>query len=201
MSIAYDEQSRVFSLSTANALYQMKVDGVGVLLHLYYGRQTGADMSYLLHSTDRGFSGNPYEMRSARDYSLDLLPQEYSGSGVGDYRLSALQTIADDGSRSVDLRYRSHRILRGVRRPEGLPGVRAGDSEESLEITLSDDVLGLTATLVYGVFESEDVIARSVLLRNEGARCCTSTAATAWSASRSGSPCPTAWRHSARGAA
>ena len=81
MNILYDEQTGVFSLTTANTLYQMKADSNGVLLHLFYGEKTASDMSYLIRYTDRGFSGNPYECAENRGYSLDTLPQEYSGNG------------------------------------------------------------------------------------------------------------------------
>ena len=66
MSIVYNEEQRIFSLTTAHHLYQMQVAEGGVLLHLYYGPITGADMSYLVRMADRGFSGNPYEQRSNR---------------------------------------------------------------------------------------------------------------------------------------
>ena len=78
MSILHNEQTGIFSLETAHSLYQMKADATGVLLHLYYGGKTGGDMDYLIRYTDRGFSGNPYELSSNRGYSLDTLPQEYS---------------------------------------------------------------------------------------------------------------------------
>ena len=105
MSIQFCEQTGVFSLETAHTLYQLKADANGVLLHLYFGKKVDGDMDYLIQYTDRGYSGNPYEMRHNRTYSLDTLPQEYSGSGVGDYRLPAVESVSENGSRSVDLRY------------------------------------------------------------------------------------------------
>ena len=75
MSILHNEQTGIFSLETAHSLYQMKADATGVLLHLYYGGRTSGDMDYLIRYTDRGFSGNPYELSSNRGYSLDTLPQ------------------------------------------------------------------------------------------------------------------------------
>ena len=169
MGIVYEEGTRVFSLETVHSLYQMQVGEGGVLLQLYYGHRTRADMRYLLRCADRGFSGNPYAQRDNRAWSLDTLPQAYSGSGVGDYRVSALQLRCENGSRSVDLRYRSHRIFHGKRRPEGLPYVRADGETTTLEITLSDPVIGLTAELQWSVYEDVDVITRSVRLINGGA--------------------------------
>ena len=77
----------------------MKADEWGTLLHTYYGEKTDhSDMSYLITAMDRGFSGNPYETGcSDRTYSRDLLPQEYSCFGTGDYRISALAVENADG--------------------------------------------------------------------------------------------------------
>ena len=85
MSISFNEETRIFSLETAHQLYQMQIAEGGVLLHLYYGAKTCGDMSYLIRMAGRGFSGNPYEQRMNRGFSLDTLPQEYASSGVGDY--------------------------------------------------------------------------------------------------------------------
>ena len=168
MGIHFNADTGVFSLETARSLYQMKLAEGGVLLHLYYGRRTGADMSYLLRTADRGFSGNPYEQRFNRGFSLDGLPQEYSGSGVGDYRLSAVQAVQQNGSRSVDLRYQGHRVLPVKRDPEGLPHVRGDAGTQTLEIALADAATGLTALLYYTVFPETDVIVRAVRLENRG---------------------------------
>ncbi len=66
MSIQYYEKTGIFSLKTAATLYQMKADATGVLLHLYYGKKADGDMDYLIRYTDRGFSGNPYELSGNR---------------------------------------------------------------------------------------------------------------------------------------
>ncbi len=137
-----------------------------MLLHLYYGHRLEGETEYRIRYTDRGFSGNPYEMRSNRGYSLDTLPQEYSGSGSGDYRPSAVQVLGENGSRTVDLRYAGHRIFRGREVPQGLPYVRGNEETETLEITLQDPAAGLEVRLMYTVFPSCDVIVRSAHLTN-----------------------------------
>lgn len=167
MSIKYDETARLFHLKTKSSSYQMKVDDMGLLLHLYYGEAVTGDMSYLIRYADRGFSGNPYKQRKIRGYSLDILPQEYAGSGVGDYRLPAIQVLAENGSRSVDLTYEGFKIFRGRDTLTDLPYVRGSGQEETLEITLSDPVIGLRVLLYYIVFEEEDVIVRSAKIVNQ----------------------------------
>lgn len=168
MNILYDEQTGVFSLTTANTLYQMKADSNGVLLHLFYGEKTASDMSYLIRYTDRGFSGNPYECAENRGYSLDTLPQEYSGNGVGDHRLSSAQVVSENGSRSVDLRFADYQISKGREALHGLPYVREHAETETLRITLRDSAIGLEVELLYHVFPAQDVIVRSTRLINNG---------------------------------
>ena len=68
MSIIFDDQKLTFTLHTINSTYQMQVDPYGFLLHLYYGRKTDGCMDYLLTYSDRGFSGNPYDVGSNRMY-------------------------------------------------------------------------------------------------------------------------------------
>jgi len=166
--IAYNVERRVFSLSTAHDLYQMQVADGGILLHLYYGPETHADMGYLVRTADRGFSGNPYERRGNRGFSMDTLPMEYGCSGTGDYRTPAIRVVSGNGSRSVDLRYAEHRILPGQEAPAGLPCPRADADTETLVITMRDAVIGLTAELCYTVYPAKDVITRCVRLINGG---------------------------------
>ena len=168
MSIAFCAENQVFSLTTAHHLYQMKLAEGGFLLHLYYGLKTDTDMSYRIHCTDRGFSGNPYEQRLNRGFSTDTLPQEYPCAGVGDYRAPALRVLSENGSRSVDLRYVCHAISQGRMSIPGLPFARTDGDTETLTVTLRDEVIGLEADLLYHVFPQKDMITRSVRLRNTG---------------------------------
>lgn len=168
MSIRIEEQDRLFSLETAHTLYQMKADETGVLLHTWYGSRTGTDMSYRIRTANRGFCGNPFEMQDRLDYSLDTLPQEYAGNGVGDFRPAAVQAEGPDGSLSVDWRYAGYRLLKGKEKPEGLPGLRGNAETEGLEIILEDKVNGLAAHLIYWLFEQHDVIVRSARIENRG---------------------------------
>ena len=158
-----------FNLVTKNTLYQMKVDRFGVLNHLWYGEKTDCCMDYLLDYPDAGFSGNIYEAENERTYSLNTLPQEYSTSGVGDFRISAISVTHEDGSNALDLRVREYQIKKGKYEIPGLPAVYAKEDEaETLEITLKDTATEAEVILKYGVFEKEDVITRSVVVKNSG---------------------------------
>ena len=168
MGIIYCEKDRTFTLQTKNTTYQMQVDRYGFLLHLYYGKKTDGCMDYLLTYYDRGFSGNPYDAGENRTYSMDALPQEFPCYGNGDFRSTAFAVENADGSMSCDLRYKSHTIFDGKYNLQGLPAVYASEEEsQTLEILMEDPVTGVKVVLLYGVLPAQDIITRSVCVKNE----------------------------------
>ena len=169
MAICFQEKKHIFTLQTAHSTYQMKVDDFGFLVHLYYGGKTAGDMDYLLTYYDRGFSGNPSEVKNDRTYSMDALPQEYPALGMGDYRSSALIIHNVDGTDCCNLRYVSHEIKKGKYHLKGLPAVYAKEEEaDTLKILLEDAVSKVQVVLLYGVLEKEDIITRSAKIINQG---------------------------------
>ena len=104
MAIIYNPNKKIFTLHTAHTTYQMQVDPLGYLLHLYYGEKTNSSMDYVLTYADRGFSGNPYEAGTDKTFSLDTLPQEYTAYGNGDYRINGLETEQADRSDTANLK-------------------------------------------------------------------------------------------------
>ena len=166
--ITHDSQNRIFTLQTRNTTYQMKADANGVLLHTYYGPKIqGGDLSRLIRYADRGFSPNPDEVGNDRTYSLDTLPQEYSGSGAGDFRLPSLELELPDGSHVADLRYVSAQVRRGKYALEGLPAF-FGAEADTLAVTLEDATAHIQVELLYGVYEEQDLITRAVRVANCG---------------------------------
>ena len=126
-------------------------------------------MDYLLNYGDRGFSGNPNSAGNDRTYSLDALPQEYPSLGTGDFRNYALNIENADGSQCCNPVYITHEIAAGKYTLKGLPFVRAEENEaETLKIILEDPVTKVELHLLYGVLEKEDIITRSVIIKNAG---------------------------------
>ncbi|WP_289302188.1 glycoside hydrolase family 36 N-terminal domain-containing protein, partial [Sporofaciens musculi] len=121
--IVLDQKNRIFTLHTQNTTYQMKADQYNVLLHTYYGsRIDGFDLSALIQYGDRSFTPNPSEAGTNRNYSLDVMPQEYSTCGVGDFRLPSIELELANGSHTADMRYEGFRLEKGKYAMEGLPG-------------------------------------------------------------------------------
>lgn len=162
-------QDNVFTLQTKNSTYQMKADSKGILLHTYYGKKTDAsDYSYLVSMADRGFSGNIYEAREDRTYSLDFLPQEFPVCGSGDYRVDCLHADLGQGVSDCLMFFDSYQVSKGKYALEGLPAMFAREEEEAdtLEIVLKDSQEELYLHLWYGVFESYDIITRAAVIEN-----------------------------------
>ena len=170
MSVLFEPERRIFTLLTDHSAYQMQIGPEGYLLHTYYGRACAEDFRYLHLERDCGFSPNPYALSASRGFSLDTMPQEYSGSNGADFRLPCILSDNDDGVLGVDLRYVRHEIRKGAYTLEGLPTAFAGDGEEAetLSIVLADAATGLETELKYGVFPHRDVITRAVRIRNGG---------------------------------
>lgn len=116
-----------------------------------------------------GFSGNIYAAGNDRTYSLDTLPLEYAGAGVGDFRVPAVAAVHADGSSALDLRYYSHTVKPGKYGIEGLPAVYAAEDEaETLEVVLRDTASAVEVTLLYAVLPALDLVTRCARIRNLG---------------------------------
>ncbi|MDO4523230.1 MAG: alpha-galactosidase [Eubacteriales bacterium] len=169
MAIYIDQEKKLFTLQTRNSTYQMKVDEKGVLLHTYYGEKADeSDFSYLIGPFDRGFSGQPGDACGDRTYSMDYYPLEYPVLGNGDFRVKALLAGPKDGPAALDLRYASYELWDGKYDLTGLPALFAGEDTcvQTLEITLKDLYREVYVTLLYGVFEEQDVITRAARITN-----------------------------------
>lgn len=169
MAIRFEQNSNIFSLDTANTTYQMKVDQFGVLQHLYYGAKIYGDAEYTVLYLDRGAGGTIYDSKGNATYTLDSLPREYPGIGVGDFRSSAVIVQNADSTESCDLRYVSHEIRAGKYALNGLPAVHASEEEaQTLSILLEDPLTKVQVELLYGVLEENDIITRSAKIVNGG---------------------------------
>ena len=171
MAIKVSENGRLFTLQTKDSSYQMFADDKNVLLHLYYGEKIGEEnLSGLIFCTDMGFAGNPEEAGINRKYSLDALPQEIPGSGVGDFRDDMIEIRHADGSFAADFRFDSFEILDYSYAIPGMPALYDTEEEkgETLVITMTEKASDIVLKLFYGVFEKENVITRAARLENHG---------------------------------
>ncbi len=163
MSITFEKNSRVFHIFSKSTQYTMYIDRSERLCHAYFGRKVRN------LRTDR--IEKEFEIAYGQNLLLDIVPQEYPAYGNTDFREPAYRVQLENGSTVSDLRYLSHRIIKGKPKLQGLPSTYVEEDSEAqtLEIDLYDGTAKLKVTLVYTAFENFDAIARSVRFENEGA--------------------------------
>ncbi|RKP53832.1 alpha-galactosidase [Cohnella endophytica] len=170
MKIRFDENQKLFHLSTPNTSYVIKLTRGLYPTHIYWGRKLRSyrweEREHSLIPT--GFSPTPF--KDDPHFSFDTLPQEYPGYGTGDYRHPAYQAEMANGTTATELIYEKHRIYSGKSRLEGLPSTYTENDDEArtLELELRDTASGLRVVLSYTVFRDHDAIARSARLINVG---------------------------------
>lgn len=171
MSIRYDEANRIFELDTRNTSYRIGIaDEEGFVGHIYYGQKIRPQKcDQFLRTCEAPFV--PSKNNRERCSFMDTFPTEYSGNGIGDYRESCIAVKTENGSRTVDLKFVDYDIVNGKPGISGLPASFAGEEEvQTLVVHMMDGGCGIDVDLIYSVFEDEDVITRSVSVKNAGDR-------------------------------
>ncbi len=174
MTITYDSKHQVFHLKNDKISYVFGILRNGHLGHFYYGQTLHVNPECELtqdmfrQDENRGLTNYVYE--GDMTFSLNLQRLEYPCFGTTDYRTPAVDIVSQTGSSVVDFAYKTHRILSGKKKLDGLPATRASEVDAlTLEIDLYDNVLEATLTLSYTVFAELPVIARHAKLTNHGA--------------------------------
>ncbi|MCL1800109.1 MAG: alpha-galactosidase [Promicromonosporaceae bacterium] len=163
-----ESTGKQFYLQTADSSYWFRVTKFGHLEHVYYGPALPVqDMEPLaLKRTAQWGSTVAYDQDDL-NYSLDIVPLEWSGTGYGDYRFAPAELVMPDGSYSQDFTYVRHVVTPGYHPMKTLPSAYGTNGEcDTLTITLRDNATRVELDLIYTVFEQVNVIARRVVLRN-----------------------------------
>jgi Alpha-galactosidase len=167
MSIHFDERERTFHLSNGYFSYIMKVLGGGQLSLLHFGAALDPEVEY----------GRlwPYPTADFSQGEGDAVRLECPSVGSGDWRQSGIEVEHSDGTRTLAPAYASHRIIQGKEALIGLPSTYVEDSgeAESLEIKLVDACSDIEIYLYYTIFRDYPAIARSMRVRNGGAKSAT----------------------------
>ena len=164
MSIRFIKERGRFLLNTKKTTYAFEIMNGRYLRHLYYGRKTDK----IEASEPQVISFSPYIHGFGASSSPDVVPNEISFYGSGDFRATALRIRGEDGTGVTDFVYDSYRIFNGRRNIEGLTFARADERTRTLEITMVDSVSGCKLLLYYTVFENYDIISRYMVIENNG---------------------------------
>ena len=172
MSISIAPDGKLFKLDTQNSSYVFKVDESNYLLHLYYCKYI-SDFS-ACHELDFRYSGasfSPSREGISGDLSRNLVMQELTTNEIGDFRTSGIAVRTADGLNCTDPQFVAARTFQGKLAVKELPMCRInGDPDvETLEITLCDPFSKVEFILYYTIFPAQDVIVRSMAVRNGNA--------------------------------
>ncbi len=151
-----------FKMDTANTTYSFKITEYDYVMHCHYGKKiTDVDLEYVYPKNNGSYITASYEDKKMF-YRPNDMPQEYSGYGVSDFRITALRVKHGNGSRAADLRYFSHQIIEGAESPPNMPHAFASSGEEvkTLKLILKDKAAELYVNIYYTVYEKTDVITR-----------------------------------------
>ena len=163
--IAYDLQSKTFLLSGKTYSYCMYINRAGLLQHLYWGKKIGAaDAAFLVAAHGLPASPDPNDLN--RDMATDGMPQELGSFGRGDFRPATVIVRRNDGAAMSRFRYVSHKIVKGALHLQGMPCARKAD--ETLVITLKDELSDIEIDLHYAVSEDSDILVWNTAVRNAG---------------------------------
>lgn len=162
--IGFNEKDKTFYLEGKAYSYIFRINEEGYLEHLYFGKRISQkNLDYLFDGIINDFSPSYLAEKNA---CLNVIPQEYSIYGRGDYRVPSVLIRLPDGSRITDFRYLTHKILPTKPAISVMPSLRG---EETLVITLADALNHLELDLYYTVYTDISVVARRSVLRNKGA--------------------------------
>ena len=163
--IYYHDTTKCFLLNGKNYSYCMYINRAGLLQHLYWGIKIGAeDAAFLVAAHGLPASPNPDDYN--KDMATDGMPSECGSFGRGDFRPATVIVRQNDGAAMSRFMYVSHKIVKGALHLQGMPCARKAD--ETLVITLKDELSDIEIDLHYAVSEDSDILVRNTEVRNAG---------------------------------
>lgn len=161
-------KNNIFHLDTQNTSYIFQITKFGHLQSIYFGKKISQldDYSALIEKNSIGYGCSVMYSQEDPLYCLDHIAQEYTTTGKGDFRTSAIEIKMPDNSFVNDFTYISHNIFDGIVKMQSLPQA-IGNNTQSLEIIMSDKIQNVVLKLYYTIFSDTDVITRRVVIINE----------------------------------
>ncbi len=159
--IQFNESKMLFHLQGPTYSYLLGVKN-GVLMQYYWGGRLPNDAVEGLIE-NRGEAASFDTPHSRQPVVVPTQEKGYFGQ-------RAVSVRNPEGDDVLSLRYQDYRILPGKKALCGLPASYAENEGEAdtLEIDLRDELTGVAVTLSFTVFHAYDVLARSMVVKNEG---------------------------------
>ena len=140
--IIFNEKEGEFHLQTKNSSYIIKVLKSGHVANLYYGKKIHHNVKF---ENFIDYKKLPFGSMTSYDekdsgFSLDFQTLEYSTYGKGDYRDPSISLSSENGDRTFDFLYKTHKIIKEKPEIPGLPSSYKGaeGDEGALVLELVD---------------------------------------------------------------
>ena len=163
MAIYVDQKNRTFYLNSNGCTYAFGINDLGIPEHLHFGATVGQDLCMGIRDDKGRIHPAVRTDTQGNSYDLCTVPQELTTPYSGDYYEPSLVLCFANGSRRSDLTYTGYDIFPQKPMPEGLPGIREG---ETLAVYLA--AKGVKVTLFYTVSETTATVVRSMKIENQG---------------------------------
>ena len=161
MGITFDQNNHTFYLNSPGCTYAFGINPLGIPEHLHFGAPVGNDL-FMGVCDDKGRIHPAVRLdKAGNSYDLCTVPQEICTPYSGDYYEPSLVLCYPNGSRRSDLLYTGHEIFSEKPMPEGLPGIRKG---ETLAVYLQ--AKDVKVTLFYTVSDTTATVVRSMKVEN-----------------------------------
>lgn len=158
----------VFILNTKDLSYIFHVDKTGLLLHDYFGKRIEIkdfDIESIKQkiNVSKGTSVI-YKQDVDPNLSMDYTLLEFSFPHKGDFKSTPILLRNEKAGYTFDFSYQSYEINKSPKKEEELASPHDGDEE--LVISLLDKENNVSIELHYLIFESSNVIARNIVIKN-----------------------------------
>lgn len=162
--INYNKGNRSFYLNSKNITYVMQVNEQKHLEHIYFGStiEEFINLDDIKLKYEFELASSTSYSEDSKGYMLNHKLLEVSTFGKGDYREPTIHLELPNGSRTIDLTYKSHEEVKNLHF-KNLPQTT---KDTTLKITLSDDSNNIEVNLYYTVFFDADVIVRNMDITN-----------------------------------
>lgn len=162
--IKYNEKDKTFYLNTETTTYIMQVNKHNHLEHVYYGPKIDEvkDINDIKIKYEFETGSSTSYSKEAKGYMLDKILLEVSTYGKGDYREPTIHLELPNGSRTIDLKYKSYKLIKNLHF-KNLPQTT---KEETLNIVLEDTINKVEVNLYYTANFSSDTITRNLSITN-----------------------------------
>ena len=161
-----NKYNNIFKIDTLNTSYIIRISDFNHVLNDYYGARISDTLDFEFSKEKYASMGGTAVNYSKEDptYILDMLSQEVTSVGKGDYKEPSL--IIDNGCDYIlDLVYENYKINETFTKLQTLPSF-SGELEE-LVLYLKDKYLDIYVELHYVIDYDSDVIARNVIIINK----------------------------------